>query len=533
MDETGRCIKRGMHITDDEKLLNATWNDFIDATRERKVIIYGVNNNLRLLFERCPELSSVVAVIDNDANKQKYTLGDLFDSEDVADFKTIMVTSSDALAKYNPNKTVVFISSFRYYREIIKNISAKGFSCYFSLINLEYNYRKSIRFDESVYFHEYAVDCTKRYNIVKNKIVFYGQGSYADHEKYICERLLEMKLPLDIVWITDNLSAVFPKEVRTVYAGKKKECIYEMETAQMWIFDGMVNDYLVKRKGQIYIQTKHWGSITLKKFYLDSASINTVADNLTAWKKNSEWIDFIIVGSKFDEESCKRGFGFNGKFLWFGSPRSDAMFQRDKYKQKMCAHFNLSKDIKILLYAPTYRFRDGKGEIFDFEWLGLDLNLLLSVLRSRWGGDWVVLVRMHPMVKDRIRGVALPDNVINVSDYDDGQELAAASDIMISDFSSFMFEPAYVGIPVFLYAPDKDRYETTDYELLLDCDELPFPLAMDNESLLRNIKDFNEVNYEKKVKSFLKKYGVSEDGKAAERAANFVSEMINTNQWGG
>ena len=114
---------------------------------------------------------------------------------------------------------------------------------------------------------------------------------------------------------------------------------------------------------------------------------------------------------------------------------------------------------------------------------------------------------------------------MNVSDYGDSQELASAADIMISDYSSIMFDPAFVGKPVFLFATDKREYQEREYDLLIDYDTLPFPTAESNLELAGKIHQFDRKAYERRVEEFLRLYGVNEDGHASERAAAAIVQL--------
>ena len=115
---------------------------------------------------------------------------------------------------------------------------------------------------------------------------------------------------------------------------------------------------------------------------------------------------------------------------------------------------------------------------------------------------------------------------MDVSDYYDSEELVAASDIMITDYSSIMFEPAFVKKPVFLLAVDRKEYIDGERGLLIDYEDLPFSIAESNDELIQNMERFEQKEYEEKVQQFLDEYGVHEDGHAGERAAVFVSQMI-------
>ena len=98
--------------------------------------------------------------------------------------------------------------------------------------------------------------------------------------------------------------------------------------------------------------------------------------------------------------------------------------------------------------------------------------------------------------------------------------------MMITDYSSIMFEAAFVKKPVFLYAPDRKEYIDGERGLLIDYDSLPFPIAETNTELYNQIDIFDEVEYKKSVTVFLERYGVHEDGHASERAADFIISIL-------
>lgn len=108
--------------------------------------------------------------------------------------------------------------------------------------------------------------------------------------------------------------------------------------------------------------------------------------------------------------------------------------------------------------------------------------------------------------------------------------MISASDILISDYSSIMFEAAFVKKPVFLFATDLQDYIANEYELLIPYHELPFPVAESNEELEQNILELNLESYKENVESFLDRYGVHEDGHASDRTAAFISDWIQKNE---
>ena len=238
----------------------------------------------------------------------------------------------------------------------------------------------------------------------------------------------------------------------------------------------------------------------------------------------------MITGSVFDQESCRRGFHFQKEFINVGSPRTDAMFHSEENKEKVYSFFHMDPEQKLVLYAPTYRYKktEDVGHYAEARNYELNYELLKMELERKFGGNWLILLRLHPSVASASKKMTLPFYVIDASDYADSEELCAACEILISDYSSIMFEPAFVKKPVFLFATDRQEYIDKEYDLLINYDQLPFPKAESNAELVEKIRKFDQVLYEKKVSDFLDSYGVHEDGHASERAANFILDLVET-----
>ncbi|MBR1728461.1 MAG: CDP-glycerol glycerophosphotransferase family protein [Selenomonadaceae bacterium] len=506
----------------EENFKNKTWQDFKLECQSKKVILYGLGSLLNNLFLRVNEKISIIAAVDNDKSKQGHKLGEFFNEIDLQEASEILISSPKILDSYNPNEVVILISSLRYSEGIIQDLANEKFFNCFSVLHLEFNYKESLRKknlpvdDTNNYIREYAKFCAENFPIQKNKIIFGGMDRYPEHGRAITEQLLKLDKNLEIIWLTNTPNIFCPKNVKLIYEGKWKNFIYELETAKFWILNMPLRVQAIKREEQIYIQVKHWSSITLKKFYLNE-EVNDFEREI--WKQNGDLIDFMISGSEFDEKTCQRGFNFHKKFLRFGSPRSDILFDPQPCREKIFDLYNLDRNEKILLYAPTFRANS--------QFQDLNYELLLKLLRKKFGAEWKIFVKFHPSMKNF--SAIENESVINVSNYANGQELIAAADIMISDYSSIMFESAYVLKPVFLYAPDKDEYIKSEREFFIDYDSLPFPIAMTNDELSRQIEIFDIDKYRRDVKNFLNRYGVNEDGQASERTAKFIIDKIGEN----
>lgn len=531
MDVIDRAIEKGLHHSEREEWNKQTWADFEYAIQGKKVFLYGVGLGADCYFNRYKNAVRLDGVIDNDGKKQglpaKVFVAEMIDLEQ----GNLPVSDSSVFDCDLAENSVVLISSTNYYMEIAEQLEQKGIRNCFVLLMMEANQRKQEQrknIESTTREELFAEECCTRFPIEEKKIFFRAYGDYTDHGKYITNALLKLRTDLDLVWAVSDMTTPVPSGVRKLYSANWKSYIYEMETAKVWILDLAVPSFIRKRQGQLYIQTKHWASITLKKFYLDAVTFQSIPDQIENWKRDGQLIDYIITGSKFDEESCRRGFGFQKEVLPFGSPRSDALFYEKENREKVYRHYKLDLNKHTILYAPTYRFDKKKGKKFHMaKQVELDFLRVKKAAEQRFGGEWILMLRLHPSVAKAAKEMEKPDFVIDVSAYADSEELVSAAEITISDFSSIMFEPAFVKKPVFLFATDLQEYIEKEYELLIPYCELPFSIAESNEELENMILTFDKKIYQEKIEDFLKKYGVAEDGHASERTARFLLDYLD------
>lgn len=531
MDVIDRAIANQTYIVNDANLQHQTWHDFENCLQGKQLFFYGVGVSIRIFYEKYGSTKKVCGVIDNDPVKKGFCLSEFIYTDDTGVDANMIITGEEILRDRDRDNTLVLIASTNYYVEIAIRLSNMGYKNIYSILLMETAERlqkKKVTYDVISDTQLWVEKCS-RYPIDPKKIFFHAIGIYADHGKYITEQLLKLRNDLDIVWALNSLKTEVPRGVRKISLDNWGKYLYEIETASVWITNTVFPDYLIKRKSQIYIETKHWASVTLKRFYLDAATLNTKdnKENVAWWKRSSKMMDYIITGSDFDTASCRRGFAFDREVVQIGSPRSDAMFRQNEMKEKVYNYYQMDLDRKLLVYAPTYRYKkDEKKRVAEIREVDIDYDLVQRTLENRFGGKWYIMLRLHPGHETEADNLQRPSYVIDASRYEDGEELAAACDVMISDYSSIMFEPAFVRKPVFLFASDRDDYIDREYDLLIDYDTLPFPIAVTNEGLADAIKHFDKEKYESDVERFMQKYGVCEDGHASLRAAQFISDLI-------
>lgn len=156
----------------------------------------------------------------------------------------------------------------------------------------------------------------------------------------------------------------------------------------------------------------------------------------------------------------------------------------------------------------------------------MDFKRILEAL-SRDGASWKFAVRLHPNIADQADFLQYDADIINATNYPDMYELMAVSDILITDYSSVMFEAGFVKKPVFLFATDIEDYKQ-DRNFYFDLEQLPFPLATTNEDLLKQIDCFSKSEYETSVEAFNQSLGLKETGHASEILAERILQVIGT-----
>jgi len=348
--------------------------------------------------------------------------------------------------------------------------------------------------------------------IKQNKLFFvsYYGSQYSCNPKYITEFMVENQLldRFNVVWVI-NSKQKRKSETRfkTVRAMSLKY-FYDMATAKVIITNHRMPAHFKKRKRQYYIQTWH-SSLRLKSIEKD-AQENLPTAYIELAKKDSDKCNLLVSGCKRSTEIFDRSFWYKGEVFGKGTPRNDVLVNdnNSKYKQikrSLC----LPDPQKIILYAPTFRNEQ------SLDTHQLNYEHLLNILSVKYSGEWTFLIKHHPHYIEKMKDEVLPDGVINVTDYDDTQELLSITDILITDFSSLMFDFAITGRPCYLYTPDLTSYVNRERKLYFEFSDLPFLQVNSEEELIKELVLFNKEAYSTALTRFLNDVGSYENGNAS------------------
>lgn len=396
---------------------------------------------------------------------------------------------------------------------------------------------KSIRKrKQKAYMVHHFYHMLRIFPVKKGKIVFTtfeGDGGFCCNPRYIAEELLrrnENNSKYELLWLVNNMDRQFPEGIRKVKNTFLNRA-YHLVTAQVWVDNSRKAYGTAKRRNQLYIQTWH-AALEFKPVGMFRGKLFPKIAYLVS-RYDSRLADYVLSNSEWCTERYPKMLLYNGKILKIGSPRCDIFTtKRTELYSTIRERYGIPADGKIVMFAPTFRggSQKGKRQVF-FEKPTLDFEMLSNALQEKFGGTWYVFVRLHPQLAAQMEGIPLRNRsecIVDVSQADDMNEVLAAIDVFVTDYSSSAFDALNMHIPVFLYAEDLQEYVQDRGKLMWDMAELPFSMAETNEALQEEIKEFDKEKYEEAVKRFLKEHGVLEDGKASKRVVNVVEKYLTT-----
>lgn len=352
--------------------------------------------------------------------------------------------------------------------------------------------------------------------IRKNRIFFmsyYGKHINCNPYAIYCWGKEQGK-DFQAIWVSDSKMG---DEITVKY--RSLRFYYYLRTSAILIFNARPNVDIRKRRGQFYIQTWHsfLGFKMIEKDTRDTLDSKYVKKA----KKDSKYIDLLLAGCGFRRKCFERNFWYQGKIAEFGTPRNDVLFSRNSQAlaRNVKKELGIPEDTKILLYAPTFRNADDLSYATS-----LDAHQLRDALTDKFPGDWAIVYRLHPNVKIS-RGFS--EGIVDASSYKDMQMLLLAADVLVTDYSSVMFDFMLLNRPCFLYCPDFKEYTSKERRVYFTVDELPFGICEKSQDLYNIIRCFHEEDYHRGVDDFMQRIDSFEHGTACEQVWREIDLATN------
>jgi CDP-glycerol glycerophosphotransferase len=361
-----------------------------------------------------------------------------------------------------------------------------------------------------------------KYFPIKSSVIFFESHrgiSYSDNPKAICEAIIRENLPIICVWSIVDMTCEVPKKVKKVKRFSTAYYYYHV-CSKLLIHNGEFAQNVPIRKKQIYINTQHGTPLKLMGIDL---KINGIKKNINSYSKNRRW-NYLVSPNPYSTKVFRLAYAYSGPVLEVGYPRNDILFLKNnecdinsiKTKHKIPLEKN------IILYAPTWRDSSGTKTDTNFE-LKLELHNFVNYFRN----THIIILRLHHLIKtfDHV-DESLSDFIFDFSSAKyDMQELMLISDILITDYSSVMFDYTNLGRPIIFFTYDLDTYSKTTRGLYFDLDAFaPGPVVKTTEEVIfsiKNIETWFPEFLDKRI-LFHEKFCLQEKGDAATRVINEI-----------
>lgn len=299
-----------------------------------------------------------------------------------------------------------------------------------------------------------------------------------------------------------------------------------MAGAGYWVFNSTLPEHIAPKKGQTYLQC--WHGTPLKRLGYDiqeeGNAMNSLAEIHRKYRLEGEKVDWFLSPSPF-ASACFRSawqlerWGKGDAILEAGYPRNDRLINAtEEERQALRAKLGIPEGKRAILYTPT--FRDDQhvsGRGYDYR-PAIDFGRL----REQLGDGYVVLFRAHYLVASAFDFSAYPGFVLDVSGVEEINDLYLASDLMVTDYSSTMFDYANLRRPILFYMYDLEQYRDHLRGFYFDLSELPGSILTREEQLAPAILETEQFVWTPEWEAFRRRFAPLDDGQAARRVTETV-----------
>ncbi|MFJ4599311.1 CDP-glycerol glycerophosphotransferase family protein [Streptomyces griseoluteus] len=347
----------------------------------------------------------------------------------------------------------------------------------------------------------------------------YWDRGVACNPAAIAAKLAELAPQIHPVWVvTRENAALLPHGTDHVIPGTRR--YWEtLATAKYLVNNVNFPNAVVKRSGAVHLQTHH--GTPLKRMGLDQREHPAAAQGLdfaALLSRIDKW-DYSVSANSHSTRMWERAYPARYTSLDHGYPRNDVFYTATAADVRAARErLGIPPGRTAVLYAPTHR---------DYE-AGFTPRLDLATLADRLGEDTVLLVRAHYFygggAASPLAGLRRTGRIVDVSTYDPVEELCLAADVLVTDYSSIMFDYANLDRPIVVHADDWETYRTTRgvyFDLMA---EAPGRVARTQEELTEILTSgaWRDETAAKARTAFRRRFCEFDDGRAAERVVRRV-----------
>jgi CDP-glycerol glycerophosphotransferase len=337
-------------------------------------------------------------------------------------------------------------------------------------------------------------------------------GRFSDSPRALWDRLAD-RTDIEHVWLADAAHRhTFPPGTTLVDVDGPGAST-ALESADLLIANTHTEVEWSKPNDTTYLQT--WHGTPLKRIHRDvlwapEGRLDRLDQDVARW-------DLLLSPNQVSTPRLRGAFHYEGEVLETGYPRNDVLFSSRgvETRARVRTELGVPPDTTVVLYTPTWRDQEAFAEGAPPVPVLLDVTAFAEAL----GEDHVLLVRSHNLVTGRSE-VARTSGVIDVSMVPDVAELYCAADVLVTDYSSTMFDFAITGRPIVFLVPDLDHFRDVVRGFYFDLVPLaPGPLVRSTEGLIEVLRQLESwrASYAERYERFRHTFVGLEDGHATDR----------------
>jgi CDP-glycerol glycerophosphotransferase len=341
-------------------------------------------------------------------------------------------------------------------------------------------------------------------------------GTYCDSPRAISEELRRRDPELRQVWLlreANGASAEVPPGVVPAAPGSWLH-LHSLKHCSHIVANSTLPRYFRKPADTSFLQTWHGTPLKRIAFDIENPQFDDHRKHYASLRREVAAWDFLVSPNAFSTEVFRQAFRFDGPILETGYPRNDMLVGVDAAERRLevRSRLGLDEDAFAVLYAPTWRDAANPARPV------LDLK---EVAREVEGT--VVLLRAHQL--DHFDLPAGDGRVRDVSRYPEVGDLYLASDVLVTDYSSVMFDYAITGKPILFFTYDLSYYRDQLRGFYFDFEaEAPGPLLETPAEVVAALQRIDAVTGESRhaYERFRAKFCHLDDGKASARVVETV-----------
>jgi len=342
---------------------------------------------------------------------------------------------------------------------------------------------------------------------------------YSDNPRALSEELGRRRPDLRRIWVLRDPALQVPDDIGVVRRWSRQ--YYDTLAQARWVITNEVMDRrFVKRRGSTYVQT--WHGTPLKRVGFDIETLRSrdktyldqVARDVESW-------DFLVSPNRHSTEVFRRAFRYEGPIIEAGYPRNDLLLaaDRDAVARRVRRSLGIDTDRRVVLWLPTWRDHLHAQIGYQFP-VTLDPDAFSAAL----GDDHVLLVRGHHHTAANVAGLERPA-VRDVTWFADVRELLLVADVLVTDYSSVMFDFAVTGRPILFFAWDLETYRDDVRGFTFDLEsQAPGPVLRSTAEVLASLQELDAVSsaYAERYAAWQRRFCALEDGHASARVLDAV-----------